>query len=232
MTQAELVSKAMVANGIRSNSDAGHLDPIMPWIIMDRHYCLYHDDIEGLSCGQREQMFKTEWEKAYRNFNHPFWTKLDKDTAYELTLLLDEFEKYTHNEIQFLRIAVMSEIGADVDVEVRKSVSSAYVCKIIACIAQSFYKRHFKKLTYPLVTVRDTRNPHYVKIMRDKSQPRWEFIENKDIDAVINNAYQWYCEYMRMRGIRGFAYTDSLQKQTNALVKRAMEWLKNKNNEK
>lgn len=120
------------------------LDPLMPFIMMDAMYQIYTKEIAPLPCRHELKHVKKSWIESYNVFNREFFRAFNVDEQGEVIDLMDDFEKFIHNDVLIAKLAIMNELR-DLPTEDASVCASCVMCNILAQAAHIIWSKIFGK---------------------------------------------------------------------------------------
>lgn len=120
------------------------LDPLMPFIMMDAMYQIYTKEIAPLPCRHELKHVKKSWIEGYNVFNREFFRAFNVDEQGEVIDLMDDFEKFIHNDVLIAKLAIMNELR-DLPTEDASVCASCVMCNILAQAAHIIWSKIFGK---------------------------------------------------------------------------------------
>ena len=202
MTNNEIINQYMKGRRLRRVSGKiNNLMAVLPYLIMDLEHSLFCKHIKTIDCKFQAKQMISRWDKVYTKFNKEIFSVLSDDARDYLIDKMDDYEEYIHNNIEMLRIALISAFET-IGVEENKHQTLSYiiVCNTIIQAANVVWKRTYLD-----------------KLGQGKPHPLLEFLDKH----TMRFADVYHCDKQHINLNKFEDVTSAMQ----ALCRRLISWV-------
>lgn len=144
MTIEEILDAFCKSRGLTRKKGASP-EPLLPFLMMDCVYQMYCEWIVKLDCRFETKRYRNDWRKAYQELNKNFFKAFDIDQADAVIDMMDDFEKYIHNDLVITKVAIIDCLEEDRSLEEQQVASSCLLGEVLCWSAMVVWKRVFEK---------------------------------------------------------------------------------------
>ena len=222
MTNSEIVDKYL--SHIHYTKVSGDsILPVMPFIVMDVVYNMYHKTIRPVPAKHRLAKLKKTWEECYSRFDRMFLAAFTPDEQDEVFDRIDDLENYIANHKTIAEVQTMNCFSF-LDLEHQKVLACANICNLLTHYAAQTWTVCYKN--FDRMKGKQKPGERYYK-MEGRLYKEID-THNSDLEKIEYVSEKFMDEYYK--GIGGpdvnLRNCQQMRDSCIALVKKIYEWLK------